>query len=89
MSHLRVASVRPRPFVPLQIVSLLVRSDLPGGAMLYDPAKRCADAEHHFVHMRPGYLECECCHLRVIQRAVLPDGVHPSDADIEWLQHQR
>jgi hypothetical protein len=89
MSHLRVASVRPRPSGLLQIVSLLVRSDLPGGAMLYDPAKRCPDIEHHFIHPRPGYLECERCRLRLIQRAVLPDGVHPTDADIEWLHHRQ
>lgn len=57
--------------------------------MLYDPANRCADAEHQFVHLRPGYLECQHCHLRVIQRAVLADGVHPTDADIEWLEHKR
>jgi hypothetical protein len=67
----------------------LVRSDLPGGAMLYDPAKRCADTEHHFNHIRPGYLECERCHLRLIQRAVLLDGVHPTNDDIEWLHHRQ
>ncbi len=57
--------------------------------MPYDPNVGSDGHRHVYVYLeqRPGYFECEHCGNRGIDRAVLPDGITPTEDDIKWLHH--